>query len=85
MIIISLFAVLFVLANYILIDIWIEIKQDERISFYEDGYEQGLVDAVNVLFHNTENCNITTITIENETRAILDALCLNSNQNNSLP
>ena len=83
--IIFLFTGIFILTNYILIEKWIEFKQDGKISFYEDGYEQGLNDAVMVLFHNTNDCNLSTITLENETRTIVDASCLNFNQNTNLP
>ena len=84
-IIILLLSAVVILVNSIFIEKWMENIQEDRISFYEDGYEQGLVDAVNAIFHNTDNCSITTITLENETRSIIDTSCLNPSQNNSLP
>lgn len=85
MIIILLLLAVVILVNSIFIEIWMENIQEERLSFYEAGFEQGLVDAVTALFHNTDNCSITTITLENETRSIIDTSCLNLSQNNSLP
>ena len=84
-IIIALLSVVFILANSIFIDKWLEIKQEENTLLYEKGYEQGLTDAVTALFYNTDDCSVTTITIKNETRPIVDFSCFDPNQNNVTP
>jgi len=74
--IIALSVVLFLVAQYIIIDKVTEKRQEEMLQVFQEGYEEGLTDAVTALFDQTQNCQTTTITLNNFTKEILDYSCL---------
>jgi len=75
-IIIVLVVGLFLAIQYILIEKVAEKKQEEMLQVFQEGYEEGLTDAVTAIFAQTQNCQTTTITLNNFTKEILDLSCL---------
>ena len=47
----------------------------------QQAYNQGVKDAVSIIYQQTENCNGSPITIGNLTKTVFDAACLKSNSN----
>jgi len=81
--IIALSIVVFFALEYILIEKLDEKKQEEMIQVFQEGYEEGLTDAVSVIFARTQNCQPTTITLNNFTKEIFDLSCLQSESETS--
>lgn len=84
-IIIVLIAILFLLVQYVLLEKLVDVRLEEKIKFYEDGYEQGLIDAVVTIFQNTEDCKTTSLTIGNLTKHVFDITCLDNDSKKILP
>jgi uncharacterized membrane protein YukC len=77
---IALAVLLIAAIGYIAFDKWQNARQKEIVSTYQQGYGQGLTDAVTALFQQTENCKATTLTLGNLTRQIFDVACLQQAQ-----
>lgn len=77
--IIALSVTLFLIVQYIIIEKWDESNRQSMIDFYQRGYEEGLIDAVTILFQETRNCEPVTIAFGNLTKQVLDVTCLGSN------
>ena len=75
-IIISLIVLLLFLVQYIIYDNFIQQMEVDLVNAFQDGYQQGLIDAVSEIFMQTENCVVTTITIGNLTKNVVDYSCL---------
>jgi len=46
------------------------------IQVFQEGYEEGLTDAIAAVYLQTQNCQPTTITLFNVTKEIFDLSCL---------
>ena len=84
-IIIGLLVVIFLIAQYVILDKWDEVNQQKAMDAYRTGYEQGLVDAVTTVFGQTQNCQPTTLTIGNLTKQVFDLECLKNVTEGSEP
>ena len=42
----------------------------------EQGYDKGVIDALAAAYQQTANCQVTTITLGNVTRSIIDVDCV---------
>ena len=80
--IIALSIALFALAQYVIYEKIIESRQQELANMYQEGYRKGLTDAAVAIYKQTENCQTTTITIDNFTKTIFDVSCLKVEQKN---
>lgn len=74
--IIALTAVLVLALQYIILDNFLELKEGEMIQVFQNGYEEGLTDAIATIYLQTQNCQSTTITLFNATKEIFDLSCL---------
>ena len=74
-IIISLIVLLFLLVQYIIYDYVIQQMESELVNVFQDGYQQGIIDAVGEIFTQTEDCVVSTITIGNFTKDVVDYSC----------
>lgn len=84
-IIIVLSVVLFSLAQYVIYEKVSEsISQDLGDSF-ESGYLQGITDAARLVYDQTENCQPTSVTIDNKTKILFDLACIDSQSINIKP
>jgi len=83
--IIALAVALFLVIQYVLFDQVQESRNQEKIESFQQGYNQGLTDAVNEIFIQTEDCLVSSITIGNYTRNIVDYSCLSNNMEKSKP
>ena len=55
----------------------LQAKQfQELMKAYQQGYQKGLTDAIATLYAQTENCQVTTITLGNKTRQLIDTACI---------
>jgi len=62
--------------QYIIID-WVNEEKTNQLNLaFQEGYNQGLTDAVSALFFQTDDCKATTITLGNLTRTIFDLDCV---------
>ena len=59
-----------------LVYIGVEKIQERELSKLQGVYLQGITDTVTTLYAQTNNCQITTITLGNETRQVIDVSCL---------
>lgn len=74
---IVILGVLLVLSvGYIVFDSVQKQRNQEMVTVYRQGYNQGLTDAVVTLYRQTENCNAAVINIGNVTRQVVDTGCL---------
>ena len=69
---------LFSVVQYVVFDKLNESKEQDMIRIFQQGYDQGVVDSVNLLYEQTQNCKVAEISIGNLTRNILDLSCLDS-------
>jgi hypothetical protein len=67
---------LFLLSEYLLIEKLEDSKQEELVDMYQQGYDDGIADTIAVIFQQTENCKVSTITANNFSKNIFDASCL---------
>ena len=74
-VIISLTVLLFLSVQYIIYVNLIQQMEAEFVNVFQDGYQQGLVDAVGEIFTQTEDCVVSTITIGNFTKDVVDYSC----------
>ena len=74
--IIALAALLVASLIYIGVDKWQDKRQQELITVYQQGYSQGITEAVTALYQQTQECKTTTINIGNITRQVVDADCV---------
>ena len=74
-IIISLIVLLLFLVQYIIYDNFIQQMEIELVNAFQEGYQQGLIDAVSEIFTQTEDCIVSTITIGNFTKDVVDYSC----------
>ena len=81
--IIALSVALVLLFQYLLLDEFLEEKQLEMFQVFQEGYEAGLTDAVTMIFEQTQNCQPTSIRVENTTKQIFDLSCLERNLENT--
>lgn len=84
-IIIGLLVVIFLIAQYVILDKWNEVSQQKVMGAYQAGYDQGLVDAVTTVFGRTQNCQSATLTIGNLTKQVFDSECLKNLTEGSEP
>lgn len=75
-IIIVLVILLGISVFYIVFDAVQRQRTQELVAIYQQGYDQGLTDAVLTLYQQTEGCNAAVINIGNVTRQVLDVDCL---------
>jgi len=83
--IIALAVALFLVLQYVLFDQIQESRNQEKMESFQQGYTQGLTDAVTEIFIQTEDCLVSSITIGNYTRNIVDYSCLSNNIEKSKP
>ena len=69
-------AILFILAEYIIINDLYESNQTQVQDSYQIGYDKGLSDTAESVFLQTENCNPVGVTLNNMTKVIIDTACL---------
>ena len=74
--VIVLVIVLVVTVQYFIIQDWFESKEDELLESYMEGYEKGMSDAVLSLFEETQDCKLTTLTVNEFSRKLFDIECL---------
>jgi preprotein translocase subunit YajC len=63
---------------------WTQDRQDakqaerdqELQGAFQQGYDQGITAAVVTLFQQTDNCQPTTINVQDNVRQIVDTACL---------
>jgi hypothetical protein len=67
---------LFALSQYLLTDYFFSSKQSQLFDYYQEGYEDGLIDSVSAIFFNIENCEATSISFNNITKYVIDIDCL---------
>lgn len=84
-VIIALAIALFAMAQYFAIEKLSETNQKKMSEIYQNGYDQGLNDAVNTLFDQTKDCQITTIFAGNMSKQIFDVSCLQNESEKLLP
>lgn len=75
-IIVILAAGLFLLGQYIVLDRWLQSKQQEIENNLQSDHSQGIKDAIIALYEQTNDCHVTTIKFGNLTRSLLDISCL---------
>ena len=63
--------------NFSLIQTWIESEESRNSQLVNDAYEKGLEDAIIAIFTNTQNCQTTSLYVENITKQIIDMDCIN--------
>ena len=85
LVIIALAVTLFVVMLYIVFEKWVYERNQEKLNIYQDGYDQGLHDAVTTLFYNTKECNPTSLSLGNITKFIIDVSCLQTNSSRIPP
>ena len=81
-VIITLSVALFTLAQYVIYEKIMESRQQEIIDSFQKGYSKGLIDAVNTLYRQTENCQPAKIMVGNLTKYVVDITCF-TNETNS--
>ena len=79
-VIIILAIALFSALQYVVFDKLNELKQQDMLNVFQQGYEQGVADSLNLLHEQTQNCQVAEITIGNITKNILDFSCVNRQQ-----
>jgi hypothetical protein len=84
-VIIALSIALFAIAQYFAIEKVSEANQKKMSDVYQNGYDQGLKDAVTTLYEQTKDCQTTTIFVGNLSRQIFDIACLKNNLEKSSP
>ena len=63
--------------NFFLIQSWIDSEESRYAQLINDAYEKGLEDGIIAIFTSTENCQPTSLYVENNTKQIIDMDCLN--------
>ena len=58
-----------------------ENELQESADDFISGYDKGVEDSVLSIYHETEDCNIVPIFIENNTRNLIDFSCITGNPN----
>ena len=61
------------------LDILVESRQEEILDYYQQGFDAGVTEAVTLLFAQTENCEITSLTMGNDSKFLIDYSCLENN------
>jgi len=84
-IIIALSVALFLTAQYIFLDKLIESNNQKMSQIYQRGYDSGAKDAITALYQQTQNCQISTITLGNLTKHVFDLACLKKGANATNP
>ena len=84
-VIIALALTLFVIVQYFVIEKLLEENQKKMSEIYQNGYDQGLKDAVTTLYDKTKDCQTTTIFLGNLSRQIFDMACLKNSSEKSSP
>ena len=85
MVIIISLAILFLFSQYILLEKLVTIEQKEKIKIYEEGYKQGLFDAVITMFQNIDDCKTASLNIGNLTKYVIDITCFGTDSTKKLP
>lgn len=62
--------------GYIAFDAVQESLNEQAQTIFQNGYSQGVTDAVVSLYQQTENCQPTVITVGNFTKELVDTACL---------
>lgn len=75
LLIIALAAGLFIAAQYIILDSYVDANQRLAEEAYRSGYDAGLGDAAATIYQETEGCRAATVTIYNLTKNIIDQRC----------
>ena len=73
---IILAVLLLVAAVYIATNWYQEGQLAKQQEAYQQGYNTGVTAAVVTLFQQTNNCNPTTINVQDNVRQIIDTACL---------
>ena len=76
---------LFLLAQFVLYEKVSESISQDLTNSYENGYLQGITDAARLVYDQTENCQPTSVTVDNMTKNLFDLSCVNSQANNNQP
>jgi hypothetical protein len=76
LVIIVLSVILFGLIQYVIFDMIGETVSNEMVNSYQSGYNQGILDSVNAIYQQTENCNPTFVTIGNLSKEVIDFSCV---------
>jgi len=79
LIIITLGAALSLVSVFVIFDKLEESKQQEILEVYQRGYDDGAIDTVSALFKQTQDCKISTISLDNFTKDFIDLSCLQMN------
>jgi hypothetical protein len=77
--IIVLAIALFLLIQYLLFDQMLESRNHEITESFQEGYVEGAADAISEIFVQIEDCQISSLTIGNYTKSIIDYSCLGIN------
>jgi len=75
-VIIGLGVTIVLIIQYFLISDLIKQKEIESLEMFQTGYEMGIENSVKTLFVNTENCQTTTIFMNDTTRILFDFNCI---------
>jgi predicted negative regulator of RcsB-dependent stress response len=62
--------------GYISFDKYQNVRDTQMRMAYQQGYDLGITASVVSVFQQTNNCQITTLTVGNMTKQIIDVACL---------
>ena len=77
--IIALSIGLIITLQYFVLDKWISSINLDMVQNSQDAYNQGIIDAVSVIYKQTDNCQSTQINIGDFTREVVDISCFITN------
>jgi len=66
---------LFIIFQFFFFDYLDQRRLVEHAQVFEKGYNVGLEVAIKTIFNNTQDCNVTTIFVENSSKQIIDFSC----------
>ncbi len=75
-VVIVLVVLLLIAVGYIIYDKVQQRRQTQLLTALQQGYNQGIYGAVLSLYQQTEKCQVTTITLGNLTRQVVDVACI---------
>ena len=74
-ILVSVCCVVFIIFQFFLLDFWEQQRIEESAIAFQRGFDFGLENAVFTIYNNTENCQITTISVGNDSKKLVDFTC----------
>ena len=77
-VIIGMAIAIFVLAQYLILEKWQNVKNQEISENFQNGYNQGVKDTLISLYKQTEDCHTSTAVTGNLTKQYVDFNCLKS-------